>query len=171
MGCGSYRDIADQQYVRTRIADRERDPTTGSDDPVARVGRRQGARELRLARNSVRSNMRLETETKRRYERREQPMSQLGAYVAQLDELLAANVKRQKRERLTYQRTFEELRVAGYRCFTIFVTVEFTTPSRSVTARRNAPVSAAAIKRLRRSTEIGSAVPTRRVRNWHRLIR
>ena len=129
------------------------------------------ARELRLARNTVRSIVRAETETERRYERRDQPMPQLGPYVGTLDEMLAANVKRPKRERLTYQRTFEELRVAGYRCFTIFVTVEFTTPSRSVTARRNAPVSAAAIKRLRRSTKIGSAVPTERVRNWHHLIR
>jgi transposase len=73
------------------------------------------ARELRLARNTVRSIVRAEAETERRYQRREQPMPQLGAYVAQLEEMLAANVKRPKRERLTYQRIFEELRVAGYR--------------------------------------------------------
>lgn len=29
--------------------------------------------------------------------------------------MLPANVKRPKRERLTYQRIFEELRIAGYR--------------------------------------------------------
>ncbi len=73
------------------------------------------ARELRLARNTVRSIVRAEAETERRYARREQPMPQLGLYVAQLEEMLAANVKRPKRERLTYQRIFEELRVAGYR--------------------------------------------------------
>jgi transposase len=73
------------------------------------------ARELRLARNTVRSIVRAEVETERRYERREQPMPQLGLYVAQLEEMLFANVKRPKRERLTYQRIFEELRVAGYR--------------------------------------------------------
>ena len=73
------------------------------------------ARELRLARNTVRSIVRAETETERRYERRDQPMPQLGPYVGTLDEMLAANVKRPKRERLTYQRIFEELRIAGYR--------------------------------------------------------
>ena len=73
------------------------------------------ARELRLARNTVRSIVRAEAETERRYERREQPMPQLGPYVTKLDEMLATNVKRPKRERLTYQRIFEELRVAGYR--------------------------------------------------------
>ena len=73
------------------------------------------ARELRLARNTVRSIVRAETETERRYERRDQPMPQLGSYVGTLDEMLAANVKRPKRERLTYQRIFEELRIAGYR--------------------------------------------------------
>ena len=73
------------------------------------------ARELRLARNTVRSIVRAEAETERRYERREQPMPQLGPYVGTLEDMLAANVKRPKRERLTYQRIFEELRIAGYR--------------------------------------------------------
>lgn len=39
------------------------------------------AREQRLARNTVRSILRAEGETERRYERREQPMPQLGPYV------------------------------------------------------------------------------------------
>lgn len=73
------------------------------------------ARELRLSRNTVRSIVRAEEETDRRYERREQPMPQLGPYVTTLEALLAANVKRPKRERLTYQRMFDELRLEGYR--------------------------------------------------------
>lgn len=73
------------------------------------------ARELRLAMNTVRSIVRAEAETERRYERREQPMPQLEPYVGTLEEMLAANLKRPKRERLTYQRIFEELRIAGYR--------------------------------------------------------
>jgi transposase len=72
------------------------------------------ARELRLSRNTVRSIVRAEEETERRYERREQPMPQLGPYVAALEAMLAANVKRPKRERLTYQRMFDELRLEGY---------------------------------------------------------
>ncbi|MBU1212350.1 MAG: DDE-type integrase/transposase/recombinase, partial [Alphaproteobacteria bacterium] len=56
-----------------------------------------------------------EEETERRYERREQPLPRLGPFVAALDEMLAANTRRPKRERLTYQRMFEELRFAGYR--------------------------------------------------------
>jgi transposase len=93
-------------------------------DTIARVRRAhfvQGksiksiARELRLARNTVRSIVRAKDETERRYERREQPLPQLGAHVSTLEEMLAANVKRPKRERLTYQRIFEELRLAGYR--------------------------------------------------------
>jgi transposase len=93
-------------------------------DTIARVRRAhfvQGksiksiACELRLARNTVRSIVRAKDETERRYERREQPLPQLGAHVSTLEEMLAANVKRPKRERLTYQRIFEELRLAGYR--------------------------------------------------------
>ncbi len=75
------------------------------------------ARALRLARNTVRSIVRAETE--RRYERRDQPMPQLGPYVGSLDAMLAANVVRPKRERLTYQRIFEDLRLEDYRAVTI----------------------------------------------------
>jgi len=72
------------------------------------------ARELRLSRNTVRSIVRAEEETERRYERRAQPMPQLGPYVTALEAMLAANAKRPKRERLTYQRMFDELRLEGY---------------------------------------------------------
>lgn len=73
------------------------------------------ARELNLARNTVRSIVRTETETERRYERREQPMPQLGAFVGALEAMLKANAARPKRERLTYQRMVENLRLEGYR--------------------------------------------------------
>lgn len=72
-------------------------------------------RELKLARNTVRSIVRAEQETERRYERREQPMPQLGPFVGPLEEMLAANLHRPKRERLTFQWMFEELRLIGYR--------------------------------------------------------
>ena len=73
------------------------------------------ARDLRLARNTVRSIVRSEAETERHYERREQPRPQLGPFVAALDAMLAVNAVRPARERLSYQRLFEDLRLAGYR--------------------------------------------------------
>jgi len=73
------------------------------------------ARGLGLARNTVRSIERAEDETERRYERERQPMPQLGPFVAALEAMLAANTTRPKRERLTYQRIFEDLRLEGYR--------------------------------------------------------
>ena len=72
------------------------------------------ARDLRLARNTVRTIVRAEDETERRYERDHQPMPQLGAFIEKLDAMLAANVARPKRERLTYRRIFEDLRLEGY---------------------------------------------------------
>ena len=74
------------------------------------------ARELRLARNTVRDIVRAGANAalERRYERHEQPLPQLGAHVAALDEMLADNAKVTKRERLTYQRMHEELKLAGY---------------------------------------------------------
>ena len=47
--------------------------------------------------------------------RRAQPLPRLGPFVAVLDGMLTANASRPKRERLTYQRMFEDLRLAGYR--------------------------------------------------------
>jgi len=74
------------------------------------------ARELRLARNTVRDIVRrgAEAETERRYERRQQPMRQLGAFVSALEVMLASNTALPKRERLTFQRMYEELRLQGY---------------------------------------------------------
>jgi transposase len=71
------------------------------------------ARELRVSRNTVRRIVRGE-ETVHRYARQEQPLPQLGAYVAALEEMLAANAGKPQRERLTFMRMFEELRLSGY---------------------------------------------------------
>lgn len=73
------------------------------------------ARELRLARNTVRGIVRGE-ETERRYLRADHPLPQLGGFAAALDEMLSANAGKAKRERLTFQRMYmyEELRLFGY---------------------------------------------------------
>ena len=70
------------------------------------------ARELRVSRNTVRRIVRGE-ETVHRYARHEQPLPQLGAYVAALEEMLATNGGKPPRERLTFMRMFEELRLSG----------------------------------------------------------
>ena len=70
------------------------------------------ARELRVSRNTVRRIVR-GGETVHRYARKEQPLPQLGTCVTALEELLAANVGKPPRERLTFVRMFEELRVAS----------------------------------------------------------
>lgn len=76
------------------------------------------ARELRLARNTVRGIVRGE-ETEHHYRRLDQPLPQLGAFAARLDAMLEENAASSKRERLTFQRIFEALRlvpVATTRC-------------------------------------------------------
>ena len=75
------------------------------------------ARELKLARNTVRDIVRareVSAATERRYHRLVQPLPRLGAYVDSLEQILADNAKRPKRERLTYLRIFGELTLAGY---------------------------------------------------------
>ncbi len=72
------------------------------------------ARELKLARNTVRDIVRAEQESEHRYVRNDQPLPQLGAHVAALETMLADNAGKVQRERLTYQRIFEELRRVGY---------------------------------------------------------
>ena len=82
-------------------------------DTIARVRRAyfvQGrkikaiARDLRLARNTVRDIVRAGNggaeETERRYVRKEQPLPQLGAFVPALQAMVAANAARSRRERL-----------------------------------------------------------------------
>ena len=56
----------------------------------------------------------VQTKAERRYERKEQPLPQLGEHVATLDAMLVTNAKVSKREKLTYRRLYEELRGAGY---------------------------------------------------------
>ena len=72
------------------------------------------ARELRLSRNTVRDIVRGGEKTEHRYVRKDQPLPQLGPHVAALDAMLAGNVTKARRERLTFQRMYEELRLAGY---------------------------------------------------------
>ena len=72
------------------------------------------AREMNLARNTVRDIIRAEAKTEHRYVRKDQPLPQLGCHVAALETMLAANTTASRRERLTYQRMFEELRSGGY---------------------------------------------------------
>ena len=73
-------------------------------------------REQNLSRNTVRGIVRAGAggATAREYTRKEQPLPQIGPHVAALDKMLADNVTVPKRERLTYQRVYEELRLVGY---------------------------------------------------------
>ena len=71
------------------------------------------AREMNLARNTVREIIRAEAQTEHRYVRKDQPLPQLGDHVAALDAMLKANTTCSRRERLTYYRMYEELRLGG----------------------------------------------------------
>jgi transposase len=73
------------------------------------------ARDLKLARNTVREIVRASQQTERRYVRTDQPRPCLGGHVAALEHLLSENAKLPERERLTYQRIFALLRLQGYR--------------------------------------------------------
>jgi transposase len=70
-------------------------------------------RELRISRKVVRKVLRSEA-TEFCYERGEQPLPRIGPWQEALDQLLAANESRQRRERLTLIRVFETLRGLGY---------------------------------------------------------
>ena len=74
--------------------------------------------ELRISRQTARKAIR-GSSIEFRHERQVQPRPRLGAFVARLDAMLAANSKRPARERparerLTAQRLFELLRAEGY---------------------------------------------------------
>jgi transposase len=71
------------------------------------------ARDLKISRNTVRKILR-SGETASSYEREVQPRPKLGAWKEELDRILAANVAKSARERLTLIRIFEELRGLGY---------------------------------------------------------
>jgi transposase len=70
-------------------------------------------RELRVSRKVVRKVLRSEA-TEFRYERGEQPLPRIGPWQEALDQLLASNEGKQRRERLTLIRVFETLRGLGY---------------------------------------------------------
>ena len=71
------------------------------------------SRELKVSRKAIRKAIRSEA-TEFRYERSVQPMPKIGPWRKQLDELLLANERKARRERLTLVRLFEELRGLGY---------------------------------------------------------
>ena len=70
-------------------------------------------RELRVSRNTVRKVIRSGA-TALTYERTIQPLPKIGPWTGELDDILAANARKAKRERLTLIRIFEELRARGY---------------------------------------------------------
>ncbi|SDX69495.1 Transposase [Albimonas donghaensis] len=76
-------------------------------------GIKEICRELRLSRKVVRKAPRSD-ETAFSYQRSVQPQPKLGPWTDELDRLLAANVGRSARERVTLTRIFEDLRGLGY---------------------------------------------------------
>jgi transposase len=74
---------------------------------------REISRELRLSRKVVRKALRSDA-TAFAYKRQRQPRPQLDGHVAQLETLLAAELAKPGRERLSYVRLFETLRGEGY---------------------------------------------------------
>ena len=74
---------------------------------------KQICRELRVSRNTVRKVIR-SGETEFSYDRTVQPQPKIGPWRNELDRMLAENLRKPKRERLTRIRIFEELRDLGY---------------------------------------------------------
>ncbi|MDX1718218.1 MAG: IS21 family transposase [Anderseniella sp.] len=74
---------------------------------------KQICRELRVSRNTVRKVIRSGA-TEFSYDRSTQPRPKIGAWQSQLDDMLAENARRAKRERLTLVRIYEELRNLGF---------------------------------------------------------
>src|SRR3954453_11214977 len=84
-------------------------------ETIAKVGRlfrhehksiREISRELRLSRKVVRKALRSDA-TAFAYKRRHQPRPRLDTHVAALDALLAEELAKPKRQRLSYVRLFE----------------------------------------------------------------
>ena len=78
-----------------------------------RKGIKQIARELGIARDTVRKVLRSDA-TEFNYKRTTQPQPKLGPWVETLTAILEAETKVPKRERRSTQRLFEELRGRGY---------------------------------------------------------
>ncbi|AUQ68349.1 transposase (plasmid) [Phaeobacter inhibens] len=74
---------------------------------------KQICRELRVSRNTVRKVIRSGV-TAMTYERTIQPQSKIGPWKDMLDDMLAANARKPKHERLTRIRIFKELRARVY---------------------------------------------------------
>ena len=74
---------------------------------------KQISRDLNISRNTVRKVIRSGA-SEHSYDREEQPFPKLGSYTKRLDELLAENLYRPKRRRMTAQRMFEILQNEGY---------------------------------------------------------
>jgi transposase len=74
---------------------------------------REISRELRLSRKVVRKALRSDA-TAFAYKRLRQPRPQLDSHVAQLEALLAEELAKPKRQRLSYARLFEALREDGF---------------------------------------------------------
>jgi transposase len=72
------------------------------------------ARDLKLARNTVREIVRAKEQTEHRYVRKDQPRPRLGGHVAALEQLLSENATLPKRDRLSYERIYAQLRQGGY---------------------------------------------------------
>src|SRR4051794_26090335 len=74
---------------------------------------REISRDLLLSRKGMRKVLRSDT-TAFAYKRQHQPRPQLDSHLARLDVLLAGELAKPKRERLSYLRLFEGLREEGY---------------------------------------------------------
>ena len=74
---------------------------------------RKLVRDLKVARNTVRKVVRSD-ETSAVYARTVQPRPKLGPWIAELERRLEADEKKQRRDRLSYMRLYEELAALGY---------------------------------------------------------
>lgn len=71
------------------------------------------ARDFRLSRNTIRTIVRGE-ETEHVFRRQDLPLPQAGPFAVRLDEVLAEYVTKSTRQRLTFRRIYEALRLEGH---------------------------------------------------------